>query len=104
MSQIKTAMLAAHSARKLATTPVELPEVGTAHVRELTALEYEKFIDLARDGGNVRAKLATFALCDENGDRLFTDTDADLLGELPSPLIQRVYDAAAKLNALTAQV
>jgi len=41
-------------------------------------------------------------LCDEQGERLYTDDQADELGDLPSSgnAIERIYDRARKLNCM----
>lgn len=50
-----------------------------------------------------RARLAALTLCDEEGARMFGDSPEDLqrLGSLPAPVLQRVFEAAQKHNAMT---
>lgn len=76
-------------------------------VREMTGAERDAFeadqVDAGKTGNalkNFRARLLVRVLVDEAGVRVFTDADADTVGNLPSREIRRVFDKAAKLNAL----
>lgn len=48
---------------------------------------------------NIRARLTVLTACDENGDRIFTDADADALGEQADhETLDLIFEAARKLN------
>ena len=49
----------------------------------------------------MRAKLATLVLCDADGNRLFTDEQANELAKKSSAALDRIYEAAIKVNQLT---
>jgi hypothetical protein len=51
----------------------------------------------------VRAKLVACTACDENGELLFTTKDIAALGKKSAAALQRVFDAAVKLNAISKQ-
>ena len=40
-------------------------------------------------------------ICDQEGERLFTDADVEALGEKSSTALNRVWDVARRLSALT---
>lgn len=97
---------------------VEVPEWGGAvFVREMTAGErdaYEAAIiaehhkasgnpaaDTAARIRRVRARLLVCTVFDEAGARLFTDADIDTLAGKRIRPVQRVYNVAAELNALS---
>ncbi|MGI8765706.1 MAG: hypothetical protein ACR2KM_04210 [Gemmatimonadaceae bacterium] len=50
---------------------------------------------------NIRARLAARSIVDEAGKLIFTDADADTLGDLPGADLQRIYDAAQRLSGIS---
>lgn len=50
---------------------------------------------------NARAKLCARAMCNKDGERLFTDVEVKALGEKSSVALDRVYEAAQALNRMT---
>lgn len=98
---------------KLRTERVDVPEWGgVVNVKELTGAERDSFeasiVDLKSggrelDSDNVRAKLAVRAVVDDNGARIFEDSDAVELGNLSAAPLSRVYNVAARLAGLTAE-
>lgn len=86
---------------------VAVPEWGgEVWVRTLTAAERDAWEASivgdggARDLGNLRARLAARAMCDESGARLFADADAEALGCKSAVALGRVYDVAARLSGV----
>lgn len=89
---------------------VEVPEWGgTVYVRTLKAVERDAFeAENARaarkqDGSqlvNLRARLAALTVCDESGQRLFSDIDAVELGQRSGAVLDRIFDAATSLNGM----
>jgi len=49
---------------------------------------------------NARAKLAVLTVQDENGNRLFTDADAERLGQKDAGPLSKIFDAALKVNRM----
>lgn len=90
---------------------VAVPEWGgTVFVRSLSGTERDSFeaAILQRNGSdtsvnyrNMRARLAVLALCDRDGNRLFTDGDMAAVGSKSAAALQRVFDAASRLNGLS---
>lgn len=83
---------------------VEVPEWGlTVWVRTISASQRDAFEGaLAKDQYlDVRARLAAYALCDEDGSPLFTEADIKALGMKSSAAISRIADVAMRLNAVT---
>jgi hypothetical protein len=50
---------------------------------------------------NFRAKLVSRTCVDQNGNRVFTDSDALWLGQKSAQALERVVDVAKKLSAMT---
>ncbi len=92
------------------TEAVDVPEWGgRVFVRVLSGSQrdqLEAYITQKRDKGvdfaGVRALLVQLAACDEKGKPLFGVADLPAIGELSSLALQRVFDAASKLNGMTA--
>lgn len=90
---------------------VEVPEWGgVVRVRGLTGAERDAFeseiVELrgkkARlNTQNFRAKLAARSVVDEDGQRLFSDHDAQLLGQKSAAALQRVFEVAQRLSGLS---
>lgn len=99
------------AASDLTTIEVEVPEWnGIVLVRALTGRERDEFEAsiLERRGkrmepnvANIRAKLVVKCCVGEDGQRLFTDQDANALGEHSAAAVNRIYEAASKLSGLT---
>jgi len=89
--------------------PVEVPGLGTLYVAKFSAKDRDRFEEIVTGGvpgkvnlKNVRAQVAALMIVDEDGKRLFSDGDADALGELDTDAIQAVVDAGFKLNGIKA--
>jgi hypothetical protein len=50
---------------------------------------------------NVRARFAVLTICDADGVRLFTDSDAKQLGEKSAAALDRVFAVAQRLNGFS---
>lgn len=91
---------------------VNVPEWGgDVVVRELTGTERDSYEaqQTVRKGDRVepnpigfRARLVVRALVDENGNRLFKDTDAPKLSEKNGAVLDRLWDEIALLSGLVA--
>ncbi len=112
MSLTKQQILSADDCKK---ERIDVPEWGgEVYIRVMTGAERDMFeaglygSDNYNGSGkmnfkNVRAKLATLTLCDESGNRLFTDADMVTLGTKSAAALDRVFSAAQKLNGFTDQ-
>ncbi len=49
---------------------------------------------------NIRAKLVALTVVDEDGKRVFTDEDAELLGRKSAAALNRVFEVAQRLSGL----
>lgn len=89
---------------------INIPEWGgDVYVKGMTGSERDKFeASIVEMRGsqqklnmvNVRAKLACYCLCDEKGERLFTDAEMLELGKKSASALQRIFDVAQKLSAI----
>lgn len=89
---------------------VFIPEWGgTVIVRTLTGIERDSFeaevveVTQAKFGAkrNIRARLVARCCVDNEGNRLFQDEDIPLLGKKSNAALDRVFDVATRLNAIT---
>lgn len=85
---------------------------GDVYVRSLTGTERDEWEqeNLVKDPRtkeysyrlrNIRARLVVKTVCDENGTRIFTDRDADRIGEKNAAVLTKVYEVAARLSGIT---
>ena len=95
------------SGAPLASMDVDVPEWGGAvRVREMTAGERDTFDillveDQHLDLRDYRAKLVAATACDEEGKLLFGQGDLEALTKLGAGAMDRLFEAAARLNHLT---
>ena len=98
-------------AQDIETEEVAVPEWGGAvYVKGMTGTERDSFeASIVQQRGknasvnmaNIRAKLAAWTICDEKGERLFTDKDAVKLGKKSASALQRVFDVAQRLSGIS---
>ena len=85
---------------------VEVEEWGGAvWVRVLTGTERDRFEVQVSDSKrtNFRARLAVYCVCDENGQRLFAESDVQALGNQPGSALEKVCTVALRLNRYTSE-
>jgi hypothetical protein len=90
---------------------VDVPEWGgTVYVRVMSGAERDGYEDetyrlngksVQLNRVNARARLLVRCLSDEEGKRLFSDADADTLGNQPADVIDKVYSVALRVNGFT---
>jgi hypothetical protein len=92
---------------------------GYVYIKTLTGTERDAFedslirevVEVEADGSvktrrmsatdNVRAKLLVYAICDKEGNPLFTKEEIAALGELSANGLTRAYNIASKMNAVS---
>ena len=91
---------------------VHVPEWGedaVVYVKGMTGAERDKFessLVVLRgksqtlNMANIRAKLASLTICDENGKRLFNEQDVQVLSQKSASALQRVFVVAQKLSRI----
>lgn len=93
-------------ASDIETETVDCPEWGDkVTVKSMTGAERDAFEQsIRRDGKldlrNARAKLLVSVIVNENGTRIFADKDAPELGKKSAKVLNRLYEAAARLSGL----
>ena len=85
---------------------VDVPEWGgDVMVRVMTGTERDRFEAEFVNGNKsvdmVRAKLVAKCLCDESGERLFTEQDIPALGEKSAAVLDRLFSVCMKHNRFT---
>src|SRR5690554_121558 len=97
-------------AQDLPTERVPVPEWGgEVIVRGLTGAERDQFEQsIVETRGknpkvnlrNIRAKLVVLCCVDEQGNRIFRDEDAEVLGQKSAVALNRVFEVAQRLSGL----
>lgn len=89
---------------------VQVPEWGgSVFVRGMNGTERDAFelsiVDQKQKGKvnleNVRAKLCALVICDEEGNRIFSDRDVQALAKKSASALSRVFEMAMKLSGMT---
>jgi len=88
---------------------VEVPEWGvTVWVRSMSGRDRDMFesqmADLSGKGktmDNFRARMTVFCTIDEKGKRIFKDGDIAALGDKSGQALDRIFEAASRLNKMT---
>lgn len=105
---IREALLSA----KVPSEAVAVPELGkdvVITVRGMTGRERDAFEAscLQRKGRrsefsmqNLRAKLVAYCCVNGKGERIFTDADAEALGEVRADIIDRLFTVAQRLSGM----
>lgn len=93
------------------TKRIHIPEWGgDVIIRTITARERDQFEqslfvqkgnDIIRNADNMRSKLCSLVLVDEDGKNLFSFDEAAKLGQKSAAIIARLFDEAQKLNGIT---
>lgn len=87
----------------LKTDEVKVPEWGgTVFVRTMTGTQRDELeVRLKDNKSNVRAYVAARTVCDEVGDLIFSDKDIPELGKKSGAALDRIFEAAIKLNKIS---
>lgn len=90
---------------------VDVPEWGgQVYVRGMSGSERDAFeasvVDLRGSTQkvnmqNIRARLVSLTACDQEGNRLFSDSDIIELGKKSAIALQRIFDVAQRLSGLS---
>lgn len=92
-------------AKDLETVTVAVPEWGgDVCMRGLTAGERDSFeasIGSSVNLVNLRARLVVLCLVDEDGERVFKDSDAQNLGKKSAQVVDRLFDRARSLSGMS---
>lgn len=85
---------------------------GIVYVRGMTGTERDHFEGSVVNQKNgqqtvnmddIRAKLCVVCICDENGNRLFTDDDVELLSKKSGKELNRIFGVAQRLSGITTE-
>jgi len=92
---------------------LDVPEWGgKIYVKALTGAERDAFessvIEMRGSTRkinmrNVRAKLASMAICDEKGNRLFTDADVEALSKKSASALDKIFTVASRLSGISSE-
>lgn len=102
-TEIKAKILASNDIK--VTGPLAVPEWGGVKVwlKTLTGTERDLFEEsyAAEKNKSLRARMLVLCLCDESGERLFTDSEVAELGKRNANVLTRLFDEAWKANAFS---
>lgn len=96
MSKVLTAaeILAAQDRKR---ELVEVPEWGgSVYVQEISAADAERISEAQSIVG-----FCSLCIVDENGERLFSEEDAEALGKKGTAAMRRVMDAVTRINGVS---
>lgn len=82
---------------------IPVPEWGGhVYVRTMSAVDRDTFEAAGADKGikNIRARLVVATIVDRDGRRLFTDDDAEALGNKSAKTVGCLFDVSAAMNGL----
>lgn len=87
------------------TIELEIPEWGgSVRVAEFNVRargEFELWVQKNKDNlVSMRERLALLVLVDESGNKLFTEADLEILQGKNGKILDRIFEAACKLNGL----
>lgn len=83
---------------------VSVPEWGgDVYIKTITGLDRDRFEDgySEQKMKNFRSRFLVLTLCDDRGDRLFTDAEVEELSKKSSLVISRLFEKSWSLNAFT---
>lgn len=91
------------AASKRAVKEVEIPEIGgSVFVREVTAGEFDRVQRLCnkmdQEGTMFRAACVVYFLSDADGNRIYSDAEANALNGMNGKVIDRIFDAGFAFN------
>lgn len=97
----------ARAAQGRRTRAVEVPDLGTVHVRGMTATEYDRYESACvatEDGKQVyrgnRPLLVRMTVCTPEGSLVFRAEDDEYLATLPPDVVNPLAEAAYELTGL----
>jgi len=104
----KAAILGLTSRLKIESVAIDgLPEplyLRTLTGRERDAFENGCFTQRGKDRvmntDNIRAKLLVRSICNEQGERLFADNEAEALGNIPADILDTLFAKAQAMSGL----
>jgi hypothetical protein len=103
MALTKAAILSAADTK---TEKVHVPEWnGDIYIKTLSGTDRDLFEDAyaSEKMKNFRPRFLVLTLCDESGERLFTDKEVADLGKKSSAVINRLFDKAWSFNAFRSE-
>lgn len=97
-----------HQDPRMALEKLDVPEWGcSVYVRRWTGTERDaferEFGEVAKNHPpNLRARILVRFLLDESGGRIFTDADADALGEKAADVVSRLFTEVTQRSGMLA--
>ena len=94
------------AAKRFNTKEAEIKEIGgSVYVRQVTAGELDELQQMCKQVSEgrypmFRAKCAAIFLSDENGKRLYTDAQVDLLNNMNGRAIDQIFEAGMAFNSV----
>jgi hypothetical protein len=78
---------------------------GEVYIRTLSGTERDAFEEsfLEDRKRSIRERFLVLTLCDEGGNRLFTDAEIEDLGKKNSIVLNRIFDKAWSINAFRSE-
>ncbi|OOR83914.1 phage tail assembly chaperone family protein, TAC [Moraxella canis] len=82
----------------------ELEGVGTVYIKKLTIAEQSKLSDESIDSIKTSLKMVAFSVCDENGKRIFGETDIGELGKMHADTMTELVGMINEVNGFDKKI
>jgi hypothetical protein len=92
------------SAGDVTLNKVHVPEWGgDVFIKTISGIDRDRFEEgySEQKMKNFRSRFLVLTLCDDKGDRLFTDTEVDELSKKSSIVLNRLFEKAWSMNAFS---
>lgn len=93
------------AAKRFKTKLVKIDGLGDVYIREVTAKQYNRIMNLSNKVSKQETdvfftELAAYFLSDEDGHRLFNDTQISEIADLNGPVIKEIVELGLDFNGM----
>jgi len=76
---------------------------GVVYIKKMTAKDQIQFEDMSqgKDRKNIFSRLIVMCVCDENGNKLFTEADMDALNNKSASAVIELFTAISEINSVS---
>lgn len=101
MSLTRSDFKNAHTTKNTVVGTVDVPGLGKVHIAKLSAAGRDRLtaamLNLGKPDSNYHATVALVACCDEQGKKLFDDSDLKWLSELDAEILAPIVEETNKV-------
>lgn len=113
MSEVLTSRNAILNAAKKRIKPLTVPDLGTVYIRRLSGLDVARLGDSYKGAEDrsieaneraIQCRIVQLSLVDENGERLFGESELDQVGELDKDVLDLITTSVTEFSGLNVTV